>query len=85
MPRARTVDEVAEDVEQLTTQVQRLADRLDNAPFVRADLHNEQIGNIRDAIAAVRALQMWILGLLGTMLVALGVVVITAVAQGRLG
>ena len=73
------------DLERLTAVVQRLADRLDNAPFVRSDLHNEQINNLRSDISGVRSMQMWVLGLLGSILIAAVVVVITAVAQGRVG
>lgn len=57
--------------------------------FVRADLHNEQIGSVRsdiaklerstsDGIASVKAMQMWMLTLLGTLLVAVVVAVITS-------
>ena len=85
MPRERTIDEVAEDVEALTAQVQRLGEKFDNAPFVRADLHNEQINSVRNDLASVKTMQMWILGIFGSILIAGVVTAITAVARGGFG
>ncbi len=82
-PRERSIDEAFEDLEKLSIHVQRLHDRLDSLPFVRADLHNEQINNLRSDISGVRTMQMWVLGLLGSILIAAIVAFITAVAQGR--
>lgn len=56
--------------------------------YVRADLHNEQIGSVRsdiakldrstsDGLASVKNMQMWMLTLLGTLLVAVVVAFIT--------
>jgi len=56
--------------------------------FVRADLHNEQIGSVRgdiarldrsttEGIAGVKSMQMWMLTLLGTLLVAVVVAYLT--------
>jgi hypothetical protein len=83
--RERTPGEIADDLERLARQVERLTDRLDNAPFVRLDLHNEQITNLRSDISGLRAMQMWVLGMLASILVAAVVAGITAIAQGRLG
>lgn len=85
MARERTIDEVAEDVEELTVQVRRLGDRFDNAPFVRADLHNEQVSSLRSDLSSVKSMQMWILGIFGSILIAGVVTAITAVARGGLG
>jgi hypothetical protein len=82
--RERTIEEVAEDLDKMWREVQRLADRFDNAPFVRTDLHNEQIRSLTSGLESVARLQMWILGLLGSILVAVVVAVITAVARGGL-
>jgi hypothetical protein len=94
--RERTVEEVAEELEKLWHELQRLADRFDTAPFVRTDLHNEQIRSLNKGLVDARAefdkglasvarLQMWILGVLGSVLIAAVVAVITAIAQGGLG
>jgi hypothetical protein len=83
--RERTIEEVYEDLEKLRLEMQRLADRFDNAPFVRADLHNEQIRGLSAALDSVRALQTIILGMLGSIIVGAVVVVITAVARGGIG
>jgi hypothetical protein len=91
--RERTIEEVAEDLDKLWREVQRLADRFDNSPFVRTDLHNEQIRGLTTGLSNARAefdrglasvsrLLMWILGVLGTVAVAAVVAVISAVAQG---
>jgi hypothetical protein len=90
VPREPTLGELADDVEKLTVQVQRLGDRLDNAPYVRRDLHDEQINNVRkdihavqtsttDGMAGLRTMQMWMLGVMGSILVAAVVAVIANV------
>jgi hypothetical protein len=83
--RERTLEEVTEELEKLWREFQRLADRFDTAPFVRAELHNEQIAHIRDDLGGLKTMLMWILGILGSVLVAGVVALITAVAQGGLG
>ena len=83
-PRERTLGEVADDLERLTRQVERLTDRLDNAPFVRLDLHNEQINNLRADITGLRTMLMWVLGILASILISAVVMGITAIAQGGL-
>ena len=82
--RERTLGEIAEDLERLTRQVERLTDRLDNAPYVRLDLHNEQISNLRSDISGLRTMLMWVLGILASVMISAVVMGITAVAQGRL-
>ena len=82
--RERTLGEVADDLERLTRQVERLTDQLHNAPFVRLDLHNEQINNLRADITGLRTMLMWVLGILASILISAVVMVITAVAQGGL-
>lgn len=85
MARERTIGELSEDVEWLIKRMQRLDDRISKAPFVRADLHNEQIANIRGRLDGLHTMLMWILGILATMLVSGVVIVISAVARGGLG
>ncbi len=82
-PRELSIEEVAKDLEKLERQVQKLIERWDSAPFVRADLHNEQIQNLRSDIGGVRTMQMWVLGILGSILIAAVVTFIGAIAQGR--
>jgi len=53
MSREPTLAELADDFERLTVQVQRLGDRLDNAPYVRADTHEAQLDGIRQGVAHV--------------------------------
>jgi len=94
--REHSIEEVVEDLEKLRYDVQRLADRLDTAPFVRVDVHNEQISKLTEKLkdtkeglseqlATVKSYQTWILGIMGSAAVAFVVAVITAIAQGRLG
>jgi hypothetical protein len=80
--RERTLGELADDLERLARQVERLTDRLDNAPFVRLDLHNEQINNLRSDISGLRTLLMWVLGILASVLISAIVLGISAVAGG---
>ena len=82
--RERTLGEVAEDLERLTRQVERITDRLEHLPFVRADLHNEQVNNLRSDISGLRTMLMWVLGILASVMISAVVMGITAVAQGRL-
>jgi hypothetical protein len=83
--RERTNEELGEHLDKMQSELQRLADRFDTAPFVRADVHNEQIKGITKELESVSRLLTWILGLLGSVVVALLVAVITAVARGGLG
>jgi len=84
-PRERTLGEIDRDLERLTREFEQLQQRLNNGAFVRVDLHNEQINNLRADINGVRTMQMWVLGILASILVAAVVAGITALAQGRLG
>jgi hypothetical protein len=83
--RERTIEEVAESLDKLDLKVQRLAERFDNPPFVRTDLHNEQIRSLTSSLESVARLQMAILAVLGSILIAAVVAVITAVARGGIG
>jgi Haemolysin XhlA len=83
--RARTLGELDRDVERLARDLDQLQTRLNNGAYVRADLHNEQINNLRSDISGIRTMQMWVLGILASILVSAVVAGITAIAQGRLG
>jgi hypothetical protein len=52
---------------------------------VRTETHNIQIAHIRDDLSGLKTMLMWILGILGSVLVAGIVAVIAAVAQGGIG
>lgn len=79
--RQRSLEEVAEDVLELRRDFQDLANRLDMAPFVRVDLHAEQLDRVRSDVAAVRSLTMWTLGILCTSIVGAIVVLIVNASQ----
>jgi hypothetical protein len=92
--RERSLAEIAEDLDELrrhvdarmielSTTVTRLSDRFDNSPFVRSDLHSEQIGNVRKDIATLRQLTMWLLGLLVSAII--GAIVVLVITAGRGG
>jgi len=92
--RERSLGELAEDVDdlkrhvdarmiELTDRVRRLSDRLDNAPFIRADLHSEQISSVRNDISSLRQLTMWLLGLLVSAII--GAIVVLVITAGRGG
>lgn len=80
-PRERSPEELAEDIAGVRSEVQRLADRFDSAPYVRSDLHTEQIGRLRDDVGAVRALSMWTLGLMCSSIV--GAIIVLVISVGR--
>jgi hypothetical protein len=92
--RERSLGEIADDVDrlrshtdaivaELATRVTKLTDRLDHAPFVRADLHSEQISSVRNDISALRQLTMWLLGLLVSAII--GAIVVLVITAGRGG
>ena len=94
--RERSIGELTEDVEQLrqhvdarmvelAASINQLRDRLDNAPYVRNDLHSEQIQNIRGDIKALRTVTMWLLGLLVSSIVGAIIVLVVSVASGTGG
>jgi hypothetical protein len=91
--RERTLGEIDRDLERLTRDFDQLQARLHNGAFVRADLHNEQIANLRGdikgartnlgaEISGVRTMQMWMLGILASLLIAAVTTGIALIAQG---
>ena len=92
MAREPTLGELADDVVDLRREVRMLSDAV-GRDFVRADLHNEQIGNIRSDLAGLRQSQtegfsglnskfMWVVGILGMILVAVVVAAVTNAMGG---
>lgn len=81
--RQRSLDEVAEDLIELRRDHKRLEGRLDAAPFVRQDLHAEQLDRLRSDIAGVRALTMWTLGVLCTSII--GAIIVMVISAGTAG
>lgn len=91
--RARSIEELDDDVHELARDVRKVGERLDSAPYVRADLHAEQLDRVRGDIAAlrkatesdiasVRALTMWTLGILCSAIVGAVLVAVIAVVRG---
>lgn len=92
--RERSIDEIAEDVDRLRLEVNarmtelaaivvRLQDRFEHAPYVRQDLHSEQVTNLRNDITSLRQLTMWLLGLLVSAII--GAIVVLVITAGRSG
>jgi hypothetical protein len=77
----RSLEELDDDVVDLKREVHNVADRLDKAPFVRVELHNEQVDRLRADIAGVRALAMWTLGIMCSAIVGAILVFVIAVAR----
>lgn len=65
----------------LTKEVRQLTGY--NTPFVRRDLHDEQIGSIRHDIAEIRVLARWAVGLIASSII--GAVVVLVIVAGRGG
>lgn len=82
MPREPSAAELAEDITELKREVRMLTDSI-HRDFVRRDLHDEQIGAIRGDVAGVRTLQMWTLGILGSLAVAAIMAVLMSGVGGR--
>lgn len=91
MARQRSIEELSEDFQWLMKEHQRLRNRLDaelrsiNTSFVRADFHDEQIGNIKDRLDSLHTMQMWILGILAAIFVSGVVTIIGAIARSGFG
>jgi hypothetical protein len=90
--RERSIGEVADDVDRLRHDMDRrmtdmatrhtqLAAKVDAAPYVRVDLHTEQITNLRGDVASLRQVTMWLLGLLVSAIV--GAIVVLVITAGR--
>jgi len=81
--RQRSLEEVSEDLLELRRDHKRLSERLDAAPYVRQDLHAEQLDRLRSDIAAVRSLTMWTLAILCTSII--GAIITLVVSAGTGG
>ena len=73
--------EVADDVDEVRRELSRLRDELASAPFVRRELHDEQIRDIREALERVATHAQWTFGLLASSIISAVVVFAIAVAQ----
>jgi hypothetical protein len=73
--------EVADDVDEMRRELSRLRDEFDAAPYVRRDLHDEQIRDIREAMKRVAAHAQWTFGLLASSIISAVVVFAIAVVQ----
>lgn len=85
--------EVADDVDEMRDgfrrslddiqrEVRRLADQLDTAPFVRRELHDEQIRGVRESMHRVAAHAQWTFGLVASSIIGAVVVFVLSMAQG---
>ena len=74
--------EVADDVDEVRRELSRLRDELESAPFVRRELHEEQIRDIREAMKRVASHAQWTFGLLASSIISAVVVFAVAVARG---
>jgi hypothetical protein len=77
----RSLEELDDDVLEMKREVHDLKTALDSAPFVRVELHNEQVDRLRGDIASLRTLVMWTLGLLCSSIVSAILVLIISVAR----
>jgi hypothetical protein len=73
--------EVADDVDEVRRELSRLRDELASASFVRRELHDEQIRDIREALERVATHAQWTFGLLASSIISAVVVFAIAVAQ----
>lgn len=91
--KASKLAEVADDVDEMRDgltrslddilrEVRRLGDQFDAAPFVRRELHDEQIRGVREAMDRVSAHAQWTFGLLASSIIGAIVVFALSLAQG---
>jgi hypothetical protein len=81
MNTSRLAD-VAEDVDEVRRELSRLRDELASGPYVRRELHDEQIRDLREAMKRVTSHAQWTFGLLASSIISAVVVFAIAVAQG---
>jgi hypothetical protein len=74
--------EVADDVDDMRRELSRLRDDFESAPFVRRELHDEQIRDLREAMERVATHAQWTFGLLASSVISAVVVFAITVAQG---
>jgi hypothetical protein len=66
---------------QIAAVAAAVAERINTAPYVRVDLHTEQIMNLRSEVGSLRQIMMWLLGLLVSAIV--GAIVVLVITAGR--
>lgn len=75
-------DDLAKGLDDVRRELHRLADQLDTSPFVRREVHDEQIRGIREAMGRVASHAQWTFGLLASSIIGAVVVLAMAAAQG---
>lgn len=84
-PRERSNEELAEDIQWIMKEMQRLRNRQDRAPYVRTDLHEVQLASIKADLEGLHHQLTWILTILGSLFVALIVALIGFLARSGFG
>jgi hypothetical protein len=75
--------EVADEIDELRRELSLLRVEFDAAPYVRRELHDEQIRDIREAMKRVASHAQWTFGLLASSIISAVVVFAIAVAQAH--
>jgi hypothetical protein len=75
-------DGLTRGLDEVRKELCRLCDQLDAAPYVRRELHDEQIRDLREAMRRVASHAQWTFGLLASSIISAVVVFAIAVAQG---
>lgn len=75
-------DGLARGLEDLRRELRRVSDQLDAAPFVRRELHDEQIRDLRETVRRVASHAQWTFALLASSIISAVVVFAVSVAQG---
>jgi hypothetical protein len=78
-----SLGEVVRDLQRVSARVDRLAERWDDAPFVRSDLHSEQMGSVRKAVEDLGTRVNYLLGLLVSSII--GAIIVLVISAGRGG
>lgn len=94
MTRVPDIGELADDLSEFRSELRLMREAM-HRDFVPRDLHNEQIATIRGDIAGLRSSQaegfagldrrfMWLVGLLGSIFVAIVVAAVTSAMRGAI-
>jgi hypothetical protein len=79
---ADDVDEMRDGLDDVRRELRRLVEQLDTAPFVRRELHDEQIRGMRESMGRVASHAQWTFGLLASSIIGAIVVFAITVARG---
>jgi hypothetical protein len=75
-------DGLTRGLDEVRKELSRLCDQLESTPYVRRELHDEQIRDIRESMRRVASHAQWTFGLMASSIISAVVVFAIAAIQG---